>query len=291
MTVTDTTSTNKTLTVGKVKITKVAEIEAIGGTRFILPQATYQECQKISWLAPAYANDEGKLRLTIKSLIVETPTRRIVVDTCLGNDKQGRSVPAWNNLHTDFLDRMTAAGYPPDSIDTVFCTHMHVDHVGWNTQLVDGKWVPTFKNARYVFVKPEYDHWLAGNGTHEQQNVIEDSVKPVAAAGLVDLVSPDHKLTDELTLIPSFGHSPGHVCIHIKSDGEEGLISGDVAHSPCQMAHLDWSATVDSDPLQSAKTRREIFARFADTPTIIIGGHFDPGYLKRDGDAFKLLAI
>lgn len=291
MTATDTTSTNKTLTVGKVKITKVAEIEALGGTRFILPQATYQECQKISWLAPAYANDEGKLRLTIKSLIVETPNRRIVVDTCLGNDKQGRSVPAWNNLHTDFLDRLTAAGYPPDSIDTVFCTHMHVDHVGWNTQLVDGKWAPTFKNARYVFVKPEYDHWLAGNGTHEQQNVIEDSVKPVAAAGLVELVPPDHKLTDELTLIPSFGHSPGHVCIHIKSDGEEGLISGDVAHSPCQMAHLDWSATVDSDPLQSAKTRREIFARFADTPTMIIGGHFDPGYLKRDGDAFKLLAI
>ncbi len=286
-----TSTASKSWTVGKVKITKVTELEAVGGTRFILPQATYQECQKIPWLAPVYANDEGKLRLTIKSLIVETPNRRIVVDTCLGNGKQGRSVPTWNNLDTDFLDRMSAAGYPPDTIDTVFCTHMHVDHVGWNTKLENGQWVPTFTNARYVFVKPEYDHWLAGNGTHEQQAVIEDSVKPVAAAGLVDLVPSDHRLTDELTLIPTYGHSPGHVSIHVKSGGEEGLLTGDVAHSPCQMAHLDWSATVDSDPLQSARTRRELFSRFADTDTLIIGGHFDPGYLKRDGDVFKLIAV
>ena len=278
-------------TIGDVKITKIVELDVVGGTRFILPDATYQECQKIAWLAPAYANDQGKLRLTIKSLIVETPTRRIVVDTCLGNGKQNRSVPTWNNLDTDFLSRMTAAGYPPESIDTVFCTHMHVDHVGWNTRLEGDRWVPTFQNARYVFVKREYDHWLAGHGTDEQQAVIADSVKPIAAAGLVDLVAADARLTDELTLIETPGHSPGHVSIHIESNERQGLLTGDVAHNPCQMAHLDWSSTADFDQMQAAQTRRSLLARFADTPTLVIGGHFEPGYLKSDGEAYRLDAI
>ncbi len=143
--------------VGKVKITKITEIAVEGGTRFMLPQATYNEIQQLPWLIPDFATDGGKLKMSIHSLIVETPTRRIVVDTCIGNDKENRGVPTWNKLNKPFLEDMTKAGYPPESIDTVFCTHLHVDHVGWNTKLVNGKWVPTFENARYIFVKPEYD--------------------------------------------------------------------------------------------------------------------------------------
>lgn len=277
-------------TIGKVKITKIVEIETTGGTRFILPQASNQEIQQLPWLIPDFATEEGRLKMTVHSLVVETPTRRIVVDTGIGNDKQGRGVPTWNHLNKPFLQDMAAAGYPADSIDMVLCTHLHVDHVGWNTRLAGGEWVPTFANARYVFGKTEYDYWSAHSSEGEHAAVFNDSVKPIVDAGKADLVASDHALTEEITLIPTPGHSPGHVSLHIRSDGEEALLSGDVAHHPCQMTHLGWSSQVDSDPVQSAETRRELFSRFADTPTLVFGGHFGPGRIQRDGDAFRFKA-
>jgi glyoxylase-like metal-dependent hydrolase (beta-lactamase superfamily II) len=277
--------------VGRVKITKVVELETVGHTRFILPLATNEEMQKLPWLIPHFANDEGRLKMSIHSLLVETPTRRIIVDTGLGNDKQGRNAPNWNNRKSPFLETLTAAGFPPESIDTVLCTHLHVDHVGWNTKLVDGHWVPTFANARYVFGQTEFEHWRDHAKTPDHIAVFTDSVKPIADADKADFVPSDHRLTDEITLIPTPGHSPGHMSIHIRSDGEEGLLTGDVAHHPCQMAHLDWSSTVDSDPRQSAATRHELFSRFADTPTLVIGGHFNAGHIRREGEAFKFVAL
>ena len=168
--------------VGKVKITKITEIAVEGGTRFMLPQATYNDIQQMPWLIPDFATEGGKLKMSIHSLIVETPTRRIIVDTCIGNDKENRGVPTWNKLNKPFLEDMTKAGYPPESIDTVFCTHLHVDHVGWNTRLVHGKWVPTFENARYIFVKPEYEYWRDNAPTPTHAAVFEDSVKPIMDA-------------------------------------------------------------------------------------------------------------
>jgi glyoxylase-like metal-dependent hydrolase (beta-lactamase superfamily II) len=221
--------------------------------------------------------------------VIETPSRRIVVDTGLGNDKEGRRVPTWNNRQEPFLETMTAAGFAPDSIDTVLCTHLHVDHVGWNTKLVGGKWLPAFPNARYVFGKTEYEHWRDHSIEPDKAAVFSDSVKPVVDAGRADLVASDAQVCDEITLISTPGHSPGHMSLHIQSGGEQGLLSGDVAHHPCQMAHLDWSSTADSEPMQSAVTRRELFARFADTPTLVIGGHFNAGHIRRDGDAFKFV--
>ena len=277
--------------VGKVKITKVVEMETVGHTRFILPLATNEEIQKLPWLIPHFANEEGRLKMSIHSLVVETPTRRIIVDTGLGNDKQGRNVPTWNNRKDPFLEKLTAAGFPPDTIDTVLCTHLHVDHVGWNTSLVGGKWVPTFTKARYLFGKTEFEHWRDHSDDPAHAAVFNDSVKPIADAGKADLVASDQVLTEEITLIPTPGHSPGHMSIHIKSEGEEGLLTGDVAHHPCQMAHLDWSSTADSDPKQSAKTRRELFSRFADQPIVVIGGHFSGGHIRREGDVFKFITL
>ncbi len=276
-------------TVGRVRITNVVEIAATGGTRFILPQATSEESRKIGWLAPHYANAEGRLRLNVQSWIVETPQRRIIVDTCIGNGKADRSVPAWNGRDTPFLDDLAAAGYPADSIDTVLCTHLHVDHVGWNTTLAGGEWVPSFTRARYVFGRDEYDHWAAHSPAGEHRAVFEDSVRPIMARGLADLVASDHRLCEEVSLISTPGHTPGHMSVLIRSDGEEAVLTGDVAHHPCQMAHLDWSSTADSDPVRSIDTRRRLFSRFADTPALVFGGHFDPGRLVRDGDAFRLI--
>jgi glyoxylase-like metal-dependent hydrolase (beta-lactamase superfamily II) len=278
-------------TIGKVKITKVVELETIGSTRFILPLAGKEEIQKLPWLIPHFATEEGRLKMSIHSLVVETPKHRIVVDTGLGNDKQGRGVPTWNNRNGPFLETLTAAGFPPDSIDTVLCTHLHVDHVGWNTRLVDGRWVPTFPNARYVFGKTEYEHWRDHSHEPSQAAVFNDSVRPIIDAGKAELIASDAQLTDEVSMIPTAGHSPGHMSLHIVSYGAEGLLTGDVAHHPCQMAHLDWSSTADSDPGQSAATRRDLFSRFADRPVLVIGGHFDAGHIKRDGDAFKYVAL
>src|SRR3984957_10893969 len=179
--------------VGKVKITKIVELETIGSTRFILPLASNQEIQKLPWLIPHFATEEGRLKMSIHSLVIETPSRRIVVDTGLGNDKEGRGVPTWNNRKTPFLETMTAAGFAPESIDTVLCTHLHVDHVGWNTQLVGGRWVPTFANARYVFGKAEYEHWRDHSDEPDKLAVFNDSVQPIVEAGKADLVASDSR--------------------------------------------------------------------------------------------------
>ena len=276
--------------VGNVKITKVVELETIGHTRFILPLAGREEIRALPWLVPHFATDEGRLKMSIHALVVETPTRRIVVDTGLGSDKQDRTIPPWNNRLGLFFDDLTKAGFPPESINTVLCTHLHVDHVGWNTRLVDGKWVPTFARARYLFGMREYAYWRDHSKEPDKAAIFRDSVAPIVEAGQADLVASDTRICEEITLIPTPGHSPGHVSLHIRSAGEEGLLTGDVAHHPCQMAHLDWSSTADSDAVQSAATRRELFSRFADRPVLVIGGHFDPGHIQRDGDAFKFIA-
>jgi glyoxylase-like metal-dependent hydrolase (beta-lactamase superfamily II) len=275
--------------IGKVTVTKIVELETVGHTRFILPSATHEEIQRLPWLMPRFATEEGRLKMSIHSLVVETPSRRIVVDTGLGNDKQGRNVPSWNNRQTPFLEMMAAAGFPPESIDTVLCTHLHVDHVGWNTRLVAGRWVPTFEKARYLFGETEYVYWRDHSVGEEKAMIFRDSVAPVVDAGKADLVASNARICDEITLIPTPGHSPGHMSVRIQSAGEEGLLAGDVAHHPCQMAHLDWCSTADSDPAQSIKARDELFARFADSPVLVIGGHYDAGHIKRDGEAFKFV--
>src|SRR5260370_39769471 len=195
--------------IGKVKITKVVELETVGSTRFILPLASKEEIRKLHWLIPDFATEEGRLKMSIHSLVVETPSRRIVVDTGLGNDKEGRNVPTWNNRNGPFLETMTAAGFPPDSIDTVLCTHLHVDHVGWNTRLDGGKWIPTFANARYMFGKTEYEHWRAHREAPDKVAVFNHSVNPIADAGTPDLLARHARPCDPLTTRATPGHRPG----------------------------------------------------------------------------------
>ena len=277
-------------TVGRVRITKIVELESIGGTRFILPQIGPEDVLKLPWMMPHFATPEGRLIMSVHSLVVETPNRRILVDTGLGNHKKGRFVPVWNDLDTNYLEDLTSAGFPPDSIDTVLCTHLHVDHVGWNTKFVDGRWVPTFLNAKYKFGAIEYAHWKSHSTTPHLAAVFGDSVQPIVEAGLAEMVASDVQLADEISLIPTPGHSPGHMSVLIQSEGAQALLTGDVAHTPAQMAHLDWSSSADSDPAQSAATRHDLFSRFADTDTLVIGGHFGAGHIKRDGEAFRFVA-
>lgn len=275
--------------IGDVRITKVLELEAAGGPRFILPQATREAVQPIDWLYPHFMDAEGRLKMSVHALVVETPDRRILVDTCIGNDKQ-RANPNWSNLQTNFLQDLEAAGYPRDSIDTVMCTHLHVDHVGWNTMKQGDRWVPTFPNARYLMAEAEFRYWHDEDHGEDQARILGDSVAPVFDAGLVDLVATDHRLCPEVRLQPTHGHTPGHVSVAISSRGEAALITGDFIHHPCQMAHVDWSSAVDFDPDAARATRRRVFEALADTPTLVIGTHFagpTAGRLRRDGEAYR----
>jgi len=259
--------------VGGVTITRIVELEIAGGTRFILPDATREACLELDWMRPHFMDAEGNLVMSVHALVVDTGERRIVVDTCIGNDKQ-RSIPNWTNLQTSFLDDLAAAGYPRESIDTVLCTHLHVDHVGWNTMLVNGEWLPTFPNARYLLAEPEWRHWDANDDDPMNENVLDDSVRPVFAAGLVDLVDWEHRVCDEVWLEPTPGHTPGHVSIHIRSRGQDALITGDCIHHPCQLSRTDWCSSADTDQAQGRATRERLLAEYADGDVLVIGTHF-----------------
>jgi len=262
--------------IGKVRITRVVEMQVTGGSRFILPDATREACLPIEWLAPHFMDEKGNLIMSIHALVIDTSQRRIIVDTCIGNDKE-RSIPNWSNLQTSFLKDLAAEGYPRESIDTVLCTHLHVDHVGWNTMLVDGEWVPTFPNARYLLAAKEFEYWSA-RGDDEpdglNDNIMADSVQPVVAAGLVDLVDWTHEVCPEVTLEPTPGHTPGHVSVHVRSEGAEALITGDFMHHPCQMTRTEWCSPADFDSAQGQTTRESVLAQYADTDVLVIGTHF-----------------
>jgi len=273
--------------VGEVRITRVQEFQA-PGMRFLLPEAVPDNLTRIDWLGP-YLDERGEAVGSVHSLIVEAGDRRIVVDTCVGNDKQ-RGVPLWNQRQGPFLEHMDQAGFPPDSFDTVVCTHLHVDHVGWNTRLVDGDWVPTFAKARYLLARPEWEHWSTVTEAETPQ-ILADSVRPVFDAGLVDLVATDHEVAPGVVLEATPGHTPGHVSVHITSRGEEAVITGDLVHHPVQFHHPRWRNTVDTDAEQAEQTRLQFMATYADTPVLVIGTHFagpTAGHLVRDGDVYRL---
>src|SRR5215471_15474435 len=214
--------------VGAVRITRIQELEA-PGMRFIVPQATLDNLAGIPWLTPFLAPN-GDAMGSVHALVLEVAEQRIVVDTCVGNDKE-RRIPSWNKRQGTFLTQMTEAGYPPESIDTVICTHLHTDHVGWNTRWADGQWVPTFPRARYLIARLEWEHWSQSE-ERWTQIVMADSVSPIVDAGLVNLVVVHHVVHETIRFEPTPGQTPEHVSVHIASQSEEAVITGDLVHHP-----------------------------------------------------------
>lgn len=276
---------NEVWTIGQIKITRVVEMEVTGGTRFILPDASREACLPYDWMRPHFMDEKGNLIMSIHALVVDTGKRKIVVDTCIGNDKE-RDIPNWSNLQTRFLFDLEDAGYPADTIDTVLCTHLHVDHVGWNTKLEHGEWVPTFKNAQYLIAKSEWEHWNKVN-SDGSNTVMADSVYPIIDAGLATFVEEQHIVAPGVWLIPTPGHTPGHVSVYLQSRGESALITGDCIHHPVQMSKPEWCSSADSDQELGLITRKSLLEKYADSSVLIIGTHFaspTAGYVKKQGE-------
>jgi glyoxylase-like metal-dependent hydrolase (beta-lactamase superfamily II) len=273
--------------VGRVKVTRLVEMD-LPVPASVIPQATAEELRKLAWLYPHFVSeDDSILKLSVHALLVETPGFKLVVDTCVGNDRP-REITGGEPLATPFLQHLDEARWSRDGVDVVVCTHLHVDHVGWNTMLENGRWTPTFPKARYLIGRREFEFWSA-HDDEEQQTMLGDSVKPIFDAGLAQLVELDHVISPEIRLTPSIGHTPGHVSVIIESEGERAVITGDMVHHPSQLAHLDW-AFGDIDPKVGVLTRARLLAEWADQPILVIGTHFaapTAGHVVRDGAAFR----
>ena len=255
---------------------------------FVVPDAIPENIIKMPWLQPYFSDSKGNTIVSVHALVIETKEKCIIVDTCLGNDKE-RHIPSWNNLQTKFLEDLETAGYKTDDIDTVLCTHLHTDHVGWNTILVNDKWEPTFKKADYLFGREEWDYTEKQLGNPLYAEFINDSIIPIIDSGLVKFVELDEKICEEITLEPTLGHTPGHVSIKISSNGEKAAITGDFLHHPCQMEKLDWISSADWDPELAKETRRRKLLNYADEKTLVFGTHFaspSAGYVIKKDDHF-----
>ncbi|MEU9468650.1 MBL fold metallo-hydrolase [Streptomyces avermitilis] len=283
--------------VGDVHVHSIGEILLPPATGpWLLPEATPEVVAGQDWLRPHFADDEGILHIDSHSFAFVVGGLRVLVDTGIGNGKQ-RANPAWHNLQTDFLARLTAGGFHPDSVDLVILTHLHADHVGWNTQEVDAQWIPTFAHARYLTSRSEREFWAGYDMDEARKEMFRDSVLPVEQAGLLDLVDVPPEgavITPGLRLLPTPGHTPGHIAVELTSQGETALITGDCIHHPVQLAHPAIGSCVDIDPQQAEATRRRLLASLADTNTLVLGTHFAPptaGRVITHQDAYRLQPV
>lgn len=260
--------------VGAVAVTAVVEHQTDRiPPEFFFPEGSAPEVAHEDWLFPAYAAADGTIALRVQAFLVEVAGRVVLVDPCVGNRKQ-RAMPFWHQQQFPWLERFRAAGFDPDTVDTVVHTHLHADHVGWDTHLVDGAWRPTFPSARHLYVGAELEHWR-----HEDQrrdeDVYADSVEPIFAAGLADIVDADTDLGDGLRLVSTPGHTPGHASLEIAPAGDgAAVVSGDLLHHPVQLAHPEWREVADVDPDVARTTRTEFLARHANTGALVLGTHF-----------------
>ena len=279
--------------IGEVEVARIVEVNAWeDDITMLLPDATPAFVQQFKWLQPHFATPDGKMILSFQAFVLRSRGKTFMIDTCIGNDRQ-REFDVFTNMQTSFLADLNTAGFPAGQIDGVLCTHLHFDHVGWNTRKEGDRWVPTFPQARYYFGREEYAHWqhLRETGGYHHVDHLLDSVDPIVQAGLADFIDPDFQLTDEVSLIPTPGHTPGHVSVLIRSAGQQAIITGDMMHHPIQLAVPATHGRFDMDAERGAQTRVDFVNRYSDTPTLIIGSHFsDPsaGHIIRDGESWQL---
>ena len=284
------------ITLGEVTISRVVEIgRSSFPTGSMLPESTPEAIAKHHhWLRPHFFDEAiGDLGSRIQTFVVRTPKRTVIIDTGVGNDKPRDGSPAWHLRQGSYLADLAAAGVTPEDVDLVLCTHLHIDHVGWNTRLVAGRWRPTFPNARYVFAGEEFEFWK-----HESRKpggnepCIGDSVLPVADAGQALLVAGNHVVDEYLRFEPSPGHTPGHVFVRLRTSAGEAVFSGDVMHRTVQVAEPQWNSRFCQDPVRARAAREDFVAHHADSGVLVLAAHFPkPGFIVRRDGGYRFEAL
>jgi len=283
----------QTLSIGDVTITSIIERDGPWRTPEVMFPA-YDPVigrKHIAELDPVvFDHTSGKMVITYQTFVVRTPGHTILVDTCTGEDK-GYPAPM-DFPKQPWLDNFAAAGLRFEDIDYVFCTHLHIDHCGWNTRLLNGRWVPTFPKAKYIFHKDEYAHWEAATARGESPpgNVWTFNCRPIVEAGQALLVDDTYELDGTFSLTPTPGHSPHHCCVDIRSRGQHAVVTGDMMHHALQCREPAWSTIFDTDTKAAEQSRRKFLGRVADTSTLILPIHFPSptvGRVAADGERFR----
>lgn len=275
--------------IGAIEIARIVELEE----PFLRPEQMFPAATPeaiaphLPWLQPhGMCAETGKLILPVQSFIVRTRHHVALVDTCLGCHKSPAGFKRWaNRTDETWLQRLAALGITPELVDFVFCTHLHLDHSGWHTRRIDGRWQPTFPRARYLFSREEYAY-----AEQRPDPVFAENVLPVMEAGLGELVASDYVIDETLRLESTPGHTPGHVAVHIGTAGQDAVVTGDLIHSPLQCAYPEWNFAYDEIPALAAQTRRRFLERHADTATVILASHFPSpsvGHFETAGNAFR----
>lgn len=264
--------------IGDAEIIQVAEVEIGHLFGWLIPEATPDSVREIGWLTAPYRNEDYTLNGVSQCFIVRLANRTIVLDTCIGNDKELPQLAEWNQMKLPFLETLKEAGVDRFGVTDVLCTHLHFDHVGWNTYRRDNEWHPTFPNARYHFARSEYEYWQFNSQQSTDNSIqsisFDESISPVVKAGLANFIETDADLGDGISVIPTPGHSPAHISLRIDSGEQSFIIAGDTMHHPCQIGRPHWTTETDYDREQSTATRRRLFSELADSGILIAGTHF-----------------
>ena len=252
----------------------------------MFPTSTPEEVEALlPRLQPWAIDKERRMLITVQAYLVRTPRHLILLDTCIGCDKTYPLFPFWENRQdTVWLDNLAAAGAQPEEITHVLCSHLHVDHAGWNTRLIDGRWVPTFPNAQYFFSREE-----VAAVEKREPDIWRESVSPVIEAGQAVIVESDHQIEDGVWFEPTPGHTQGHVAIHLESQGQRAVMWGDLLHSPAQCRHPHWSYRRDWDGAISTESRQRVLGACAEHNHLVLSSHFPApsiGHIRPEGDAF-----
>jgi glyoxylase-like metal-dependent hydrolase (beta-lactamase superfamily II) len=290
----------KRVRLGRASLMRVVEFQFELGTRFFgdTPASGWRDHADL--LVPDFFDpDTDQWRIAVQTWVIEVDGLTVVVDTGVGNDRQRPQTPALDHLSTGFLAALQSAGVDRNAVDVVLNTHIHSDHVGWNTLLDNGTWVPTFPNARYIAPAADY-HYFAPDGPVARQSprteqeatqqrgdqlVFADSVLPVEEAGQLICWSDDYQVSQSLRLRPAPGHTPGSSVLWLDA-GQPAVFVGDITHSPLQVRRPDDPCAFDVNGTAAAATRRRIFTEAADAHATVIPAHY-PG---RGGATLRAVA-
>lgn len=261
--------------IGDVSVAKVVDlIEPMSPKVLYVDKERDDFAPHLDWLQPHFLDARNSMLLSIHTFVIKTRHHTVLVDTCIGNHKENAGFPQWNGRKGRYLEDLARVGCDPDSIDFVFCTHMHVDHTGWNTRLHDGRWVPTFQNARYLFNRAEWDALSDHPGAHEQE-VLRQNILPIVEANQVEWVDGGWGIDDAISLLPTPGHTAGHCSVGISSGGSRAVITGDMMIHPVQIAEPGWQQSADADKAQAIATRTSFVDEHCDSDVLILGTHFN----------------